>query len=52
MISRITLETGDAQSAAIRFYEHAGFKRCEPFGDYLAMPPPAIERSIFLEKNI
>jgi len=51
-ITRLKLETGDAQLAAIRFYERAGFKRCKPFGDYLAMPPPAIERSIFLEKSI
>jgi putative acetyltransferase len=51
-IARITLETGDAQSAAIRFYERAGFKRCGPFGDYVAMPPPAIECSVFLDKTI
>jgi putative acetyltransferase len=49
---RLTLETGDAQQAAIRFYERAGFTRCAPFGAYAAMPAPAIERSVFFEKRI
>ena len=51
-ISRLTLETGDAQIAAMRFYERAGFTRCGAFGDYAKMPPPAIVRSVFLEKRI
>ena len=51
-IRRIVLETGDAQLAAIRFYERAGFTRCTAFGDYAAMPPRAIERSVFFEKSI
>jgi putative acetyltransferase len=50
--SRVTLETGDAQQAAIRFYQHAGFKACTAFGAYAAMPPGAIERSLFFEKGI
>jgi putative acetyltransferase len=49
---RLTLETGDAQHAAIRFYERAGFTRCAPFGAYAAMPTPSIERSVFFEKQI
>lgn len=51
-VSRLTLETGDAQHAAIRFYERSGFTRCGAFGDYAAMPAPAIERSVFFEKRI
>jgi GNAT superfamily N-acetyltransferase len=49
---RLTLETGDAQHAAIRFYERTGFTRCAPFGAYATMPMPSIERSIFFEKRI
>jgi putative acetyltransferase len=48
--TRVMLETGNAQLAAIRFYEAAGFTRCAAFGDYAAMPPATIERSIFFEK--
>jgi putative acetyltransferase len=51
-VSRIVLETGDAQQAAMRFYECAGFTRCAAFGDYATMPPGAIERSVFFEKTI
>ena len=43
-------ETGDAQHAAIRLYERAGFTRCGAFGDYAGMPPRAIERSVFFER--
>jgi len=51
-ITRLTLETGDAQHAAIRFYEAAGFTRCGAFGAYAAMPPPSIQRSVFFEKSL
>ena len=51
-VARVTLETGDAQRAAIRFYECAGFTRCGAFGAYAAMPPGAVERSVFFEKGI
>ena len=51
-VARLTLETGDAQHAAIRFYERSGFTRCGAFGSYAAMPPGAIERSVFFEKRI
>jgi putative acetyltransferase len=51
-LSRLTLETGDAQLAAIRFYEREGFARCGAFGDYATMPPAAVERSVFFAKAI
>jgi putative acetyltransferase len=50
--TRLMLETGDAQGAAIRFYEREGFTRCGAFGPYAAMSPVAIERSVFFEKRI
>jgi putative acetyltransferase len=49
---RVVLETGNAQLAAIRFYERAGFARCGAFGAYLTMPPAAVERSVFFEKAL
>jgi ribosomal protein S18 acetylase RimI-like enzyme len=48
----VVLETGDAQYAAIRFYERAGFGRCPAFEPYASMPAAAIERSRFFEKRI
>ena len=51
-VTRLALETGDAQHAAIRFYEREGFTRCAAFGAYAAMPPRSIERSVFFEKGI
>lgn len=50
--TRLVLETGNAQYAAIHFYERAGFTRCEAFGEYAFMPPRAIVRSVFFEKGI
>jgi putative acetyltransferase len=50
--SRLVLETGDAQSAAIRFYERNGFARCPAFGYYIQMPADSICRSVFFEKPI
>lgn len=49
-VRRMVLETGDAQLAAMRFYQRVGYAPCDAFGEYAAMPPGAIVRSIFLEK--
>jgi putative acetyltransferase len=51
-ITSVVLETGDAQHAAIRFYQRAGFRHCTAFGSYARMPPHAVERSVFFEKRI
>jgi putative acetyltransferase len=51
-VTRLLLETGDVLHAAIRVYERAGFKRCEAFGAYRALPPHTIDRSVFLEKHL
>lgn len=48
----LRIETGVYQQEALRFYERAGFRRCGPFGPYAAMPPRAIELSLFYEKSI
>jgi putative acetyltransferase len=48
--ARVTLETGDAQLAAIRAYERAGYRRCAAFGSYATLEPCAIVRSVFFEK--
>jgi len=51
-IDRIALATGDAQWAAIRFYERAGFTKCGAFGAYARMPAEAVGRSLFFEKRV
>jgi putative acetyltransferase len=51
-VGHLVLETGDVLHPAIRLYERAGFTRCAAFGPYAAMPPQAIERSVFMEKRI
>ncbi|HEY2587664.1 MAG TPA: GNAT family N-acetyltransferase [Tepidisphaeraceae bacterium] len=51
-VTRLVLETGDAQHAAIRVYETAGFRRCAAFGAYATMPPNAVQYSLFFEKPI
>ena len=48
----LRLETGVQQHAAMRLYERAGFRRCEAFGDYAAMPPQAVATSVFFEKRL
>lgn len=48
----LRLETGDRQLAAMRFYERAGFRHCDAFGAYAAMPPSAIATSVFYEKQV
>jgi putative acetyltransferase len=51
-IRRMVLETGDAQLAAMRFYERCGYSRCGAFGEYATMPTAAIVRSVFFQKYI
>ena len=51
-VTQLVLETGDAQRAALRFYERSGFTRRTAFGPYAAMPPKAVMRSVFFEKPI
>jgi len=51
-VTRLMLETGDVLRPAIRLYENAGFSRCGVFGAYAQMPPAAIERSVFMQKQI
>jgi putative acetyltransferase len=43
----LRLETGIANHAALALYERAGFKRCDPFGDY--RPDPL---SVFMQKQL
>jgi putative acetyltransferase len=51
-VTRLCLETGDRQQAAMRLYEGAGFLRCGPFGPYAAMPSQAIATSVFYDKPL
>ncbi|HEU4730179.1 MAG TPA: GNAT family N-acetyltransferase [Kofleriaceae bacterium] len=51
-LTRLCLETGDRQLAAIRVYGRAGFVRCGPFGAYAAMTPTSIATSVFFEKHV
>jgi putative acetyltransferase len=48
----LRLETGVRQTAALRFYQRAGFHICAAFGAYAAMPQHAITTSVFLEKRL
>ena len=48
----LRLETGERQTAALRFYVRAGFRPCAAFGDYAAMRPKDIATSIFMEKRL
>ncbi len=51
-LTLLRLETGTAQRAAMRLYEKAGFRRCEAFHPYAAMPPERIAGSVFFEKRL
>jgi putative acetyltransferase len=51
-VKRLTIETGIYQNAAMRFYEKAGFVRCEAFGPYTTMPANAVATSAFYEKTL
>lgn len=48
----LRLETGAHSLAAIRFYDRLGFRYCDPFAPYAAMPPAAIITSVFMEKRL
>ena len=43
----LRLETGNRQPEALRLYARAGFRECEPFGEY--RPDP---NSVFMEKML
>lgn len=51
-LAMIRIETGNLQDAAMRFYERAGYTRCDTFGPYAAMPPNAIATSVFYERRL
>jgi putative acetyltransferase len=51
-VSKLRLETGERQHAALTFYARAGFRPCAAFGDYAAMPRQAIRTSVFMEKRV
>jgi len=46
-LQRVRLETGIHQTAAIRLYESAGFRRCKAFGAYVEDPV-----SLFYERLV
>ena len=48
----LRLETGARQTAALRFYERAGFQPCAAFGAYTTMAPQAVATSVFLQKQL
>lgn len=48
----LRLETGSHSLAAIRFYDREGFRHCDAFAPYAAMPPAAIITSVFMEKRL
>jgi putative acetyltransferase len=48
----LRLETGSHSLAAIRFYDRIGFRYCDPFAPYAAMPPASIITSVFMEKRL
>jgi putative acetyltransferase len=50
--SLLRLVTGSHSLAAIRFYDRLGFRYCDPFAPYAAMPPASIITSIFMEKQL
>jgi putative acetyltransferase len=50
--SLLRLETGSHSLAAIRFYDRLGFRYCDPFAPYAAMPPASIITSVFMEKRL
>jgi putative acetyltransferase len=51
-LSRLALETGLHQRAAVRLYESAGFRPRGAFGAYESMAPSATATSLFFEKDL
>ena len=47
----LRLETGARQTAALRFYERAGFQPCAAFGAYITMAPQAVATSVSLQNQ-
>jgi putative acetyltransferase len=48
----LRLETGVRQTAALRFYQRAGFRACAAFGAYATMLPPTVATSVFMQKQL
>jgi putative acetyltransferase len=51
-LTRLCLETGTRQHAALRMYARNGFGPCAAFGDYAAMPAYKVAGSVFLDKHL
>ena len=51
-VRSLRLETGTKQYAAIGLYDATGFRRRGPLGAYAAKPAPAIDQSLFFEKDL
>jgi putative acetyltransferase len=51
-VAMIRLETGTAQTAAIRFYRRAGFDLCDAFEPYTSMHPDNIATSLFMARRL
>lgn len=49
-IKDIRLETGNKQSAALKFFRKHGFIDCDPFMPYLNYSPFVIDHSVFMRK--
>lgn len=50
--AEVKLETGNAQQAAIRFYERSGFTRCPIFPPYDQLAPHRVAASVFMAMPI
>jgi putative acetyltransferase len=48
----LRLETGSHSLAAIGFYSRLGFRYCDAFAPYAAMPPASTITSVFMEKRL
>jgi putative acetyltransferase len=48
----LRLETGSHSHAAIRLYDRLGFRYCDAFAPYAAMPPGSTVTSVFMERRL